>query len=86
VLLNLGVARVIDGQFKQSSGPMEFLFGLVHGHYDTKSSDIDLVNYDIDADQTIEHINTGIAIVVPFSSIDSVVKAYEGRKEGNAGA
>jgi hypothetical protein len=77
VFLNLGVARIINGQFKHATGPMEFLFGLVHGHYDTKASDVDLPNDDLDADLTIDRVNTGIAIVVPFHSIDSVIKAYE---------
>jgi hypothetical protein len=61
---------------------MQFLFGLVHGHFAVSSSAIETSDVDESAGQSLERINTGIAIVVPFHSIDAVIKAYETRKAG----
>ena len=64
VFLNLGVSRMIDRQLKQAKQgkPIFYLVGLIHGHYDM---------------QSVERVNTGIAIVVPFHSIRTVIDAYE---------
>lgn len=78
VFLSLGSSRVIKGTtILGSSGPRFLLLGLVHGHYDVRKAEIDRLGDDgTDADQN-DHVNTGIAIVVPFNKIDAVVSAFE---------
>lgn len=73
VFLNLGVARSIGGKVKhsQSGQPILFLLGLVHGHYDTLDSDVDAVQ--TDEDDRNQHVNTGIAIVTPVTSVHKVI-------------
>ena len=78
VFLSLGSSRVIKGtvRFGPSDRPF-LLLGLVHGHYDVGATEIDRLSDDgTDAAQN-DHVNTGIAIVVPFSKIDTVVSAFE---------
>lgn len=80
VLLNLGTVRTIGGQLKVAKEGMEFLVGLVHGHFDTARSTLDAAAEDVSSDGSVERVNTGIAVVVPFHSISSVVDAYEKRR------
>jgi hypothetical protein len=72
VFLNLGIVRQIGGQVKHTTGkgPIFFLLGLVHGHFDVKSASVD-------ASPVNEAVNAGIAIVVPASSISKVIDEYE---------
>jgi len=78
VFLNLGITRMIDGQLKHAKGaPIFYLLGLVHGHYDVEAAEVDdggVDNIDI---LSVQQVNTGIAIVVPFQSIRAVIDAYE---------
>jgi hypothetical protein len=69
VLLNLGTARRIEGKqvVAAGGGPIIFLLGLIHGHFDVPASRIDADEGD--SELTPERINTGIAIVVPASKI-----------------
>lgn len=79
VFLNLGVVRRVQGQVKFSQGgPVFFLFGLVHGHYDVSAAGIDNSHTDGVDPLTPERVNTGIAIVVPFQRIDEVFRLAEG--------
>lgn len=78
VFLNLGIVRQIGGKIKNATGtgPIMFLLGLVHGHFDTPG---DQVN-EADKSSTInEKINAGIAIVVPISKVREVIVAYESK-------
>jgi hypothetical protein len=64
VYVNLGLHRHINGSIKQSnSGPIYFLFGMIYGHYDINTSEIDEIIEDNPNLQ--DRVNTGIAIVTP---------------------
>ena len=77
VFLNLGVVRRIDNQIKHATGgPMVFLLGLIHGHYDVPSSSVDESQEDGTDHLTTERVNTGMAIVVPMHKIFEVVNAH----------
>jgi len=77
VFLNLGSSRVIGGNMVfGASGPRFLLLGLVHGHYDVNASDVDQLLHDGSTSGQNDRVNTGIAIVVPFSKIDSVITSY----------
>lgn len=68
VYVNLGLHRHIDGQIKQSnSGPIFFLLGMIYGHYDSKTNEIDEAAEDIEG--VTDRVNTGIAIVTPISKL-----------------
>jgi hypothetical protein len=73
VFINLGSLRLIAGQIRIATGPMEYLFGLVHGHFDATRE----TAFDESSDEADEQINTGIAVVVPFHSVDVVIRSYE---------
>lgn len=84
VFLSLGSSRVIKGTVRLGpNDPPFLLLGLVHGHYDVGTTEIDRLSDDgTDAAQN-DYVNTGIAIVVPFNKIDAVVSAFEAsRAEG----
>ena len=77
VFLNLGVVRYIDSQVKHASGgPMFYLLGLIHGHYDVPNSIVDTSEVDTPDPLSTERVNTGIAIVVPMHKIFEVVAAH----------
>lgn len=77
VFLNLGSSSVIGGNMIiGSGGPRFLLLGLIHGHYDVEASDVDQLIDDSSATNQYDQINTGIAIVVPFTKIDSVISSY----------
>jgi len=80
VFLNLGIARIINQQIKFASGsPIYYLFGLVHGHYDVEAREIDSIETEDRPDsESHDHVNTGIAMVVPFRNIAEVIAAHEG--------
>jgi hypothetical protein len=70
VFLNLGVVRYIgDGVKHATSGPIQLLLGLVHGHFDVRSSLTDDVHADTAQPLSAQRVNTGIAIVVPIEKI-----------------
>jgi len=50
------------------------LLGLIHGHYDVKAGDLDVLSY---APNQQDSVNTGIAIVVPFSNIEATIRECE---------
>jgi len=76
VFLNLGVVRFIENQVKHAQGgPMFFLLGLVHGHYDVPESAVDGSGLDSDT-FSVERVNTGIAIVVPMHKIFEVIACH----------
>jgi len=50
------------------------LIGLVHGHFDQRSSDLDIVAEDATSAFYGERINSGIAIVVPADRIRETMK------------
>jgi|ERR1017187_1280103 hypothetical protein len=80
VFLNLGFVRHIQGQIKYAQGgAILLLFGLIHGHYDSKVNIVDEVHQDDLL--TPERVNTGIAIVVPFQRIEEVISLYEASKK-----
>ncbi|MGA0033903.1 MAG: hypothetical protein ACO3IW_12230 [Burkholderiales bacterium] len=86
VFLNLGTTRLIDNQVRLATGQIFFLFGLIHGHYDSDASSIDEVESVRTDGLSVEYVNTGMAIVVPFHKIEETIIAYEARAEsGNPG-
>jgi hypothetical protein len=76
VFVNLGITRFMDGQLKKSEkGPVFYLIGLIHGHFD-----VDEKEFESKAEETsISKINSGIAIVVPFHSINQTIIDIEAR-------
>lgn len=80
VFVNLGVTRMIDGQVKQSTGSLVFfLIGLIHGHFDIGSGNIDALEPDAVDVLSGQHVNTGMAIVTPIHRVHSVIQAFENR-------
>lgn len=72
VFLNLGSVRLIDGQIKQASDTyIPPLLGLIHGHFDSKSNDIDSI---ADDNSEAKKINVGIAIVTPIEKLIEVLE------------
>jgi hypothetical protein len=50
----------------------------VHGHYDAKTSnDGPATVKEKDDDLSVDRVNMGIAIVVPFHRINAVITAFE---------
>lgn len=77
VFVNLGSMRSKSGGLTiGAGGPRFLLFGLIHGHYDVDASELDELDQDTIVSSQREHVNTGIAIVVPFNSFFSVVQAW----------
>ena len=79
VFMNLGVVRYVGGAVKHAhGGPIFFLLGLIHGHYDVPSSAVDGVSEDATETEQLssERVNTGIAIVVPMEKIVEVMNAH----------
>lgn len=77
VFLSLGSSRVIGGKMMiGTDGPRFLLLGLIHGHYDVEASDVDQLMNDASSTSQYDRVNTGIAIVVPFNKIDSVISSY----------
>lgn len=77
VFLNLGVVRYIDGKVMHAqSGPILYLLGLVHGHYDVSSAAIDSSESDVNEGLSTERVNTGIAIVLPMLKVQEVIDAH----------
>ena len=77
VFLNLGLTRIVGGQFRQATGHITLLLGLVHGHYDVETSKLDAHM------QHPDRVNTGIAIVVPIHNIRAVIDQYEGDQKAS---
>lgn len=73
VFLNLGSIRRKGGSNTISTSAPIYLFGLIHGHYDTESTSIDEAMPDEEGGLSVERVNTGIATVVPFKIIDEVI-------------
>jgi hypothetical protein len=67
VFVNIGAARVKDGKTVLPTGKQFLLFGLMHGHFDIKN-----LNEDVVADnekETSNGLHTGIGVVVPVKKI-----------------
>ena len=70
VFLNLGVVRFISGAVKHATtGPIHLLLGLIHGHFDTQTSNVDEASEDSEVALSTARVNTGIAIVTPISKV-----------------
>lgn len=66
VFVNLGDVRKLGNQIKHAEGEhIPLLFGIVHGHFDSKAGEIDAVTSTGDQ----EKINVGIAIVTPVAKL-----------------
>jgi hypothetical protein len=68
-------ATEITGRKPLAAGAM-FWLGLVHGHWDVKESQVDSVSSDAWG-KGHDHVNTGMAIVVPFDKIMEVISQDE---------
>lgn len=78
VFVNLGSVRMIGGQLQTRSGGMGyFLFGLMHGHFETTIAELD----SNDSANEYEQLNSGIGIVVPVAKILEVLNQAELRPE-----
>ncbi|HTJ50260.1 MAG TPA: serine protease [Cyclobacteriaceae bacterium] len=68
VFVNLGSVRYVMGSVKQSTNGSAFLLmGLIYGHYDVSSTNIDEAQED--QSSVTDRVNTGIAIVTPVEKI-----------------
>jgi hypothetical protein len=77
VFLNLGITRVIEKSVRFAQGEtIYYLLGLVHGHYDEREDEAD----GVELPGAEGKVNTGIAVVVPFHSIDAVIVEFERAK------
>ena len=75
VFINLGEVRYVQGSLKHSIGGRAFiLMGLIYGHYDVKSTNIDEVEGDAKGEPKSENVNTGIAIVTPVEKIIETIR------------
>jgi hypothetical protein len=71
VFVHLGVVGVHEGQLKfAKSGPVFYLLGVMHGHWDIGLSDLDQAEADT---QGMQNVNMGIGIVVPMEQILEVI-------------
>jgi hypothetical protein len=57
---------MVDGKTTSFKGKDWYLFGLVHGHFDVKNLNEDVVT---DSDTALGSIHTGIGVVVPIEKI-----------------
>lgn len=72
VFVHLGVVRPVGQQLKYAEGgPIFFLLGLMHGHWDIGAPDID---GNQDERDSLRVVNMGIAIVVPARKISEVLE------------
>jgi hypothetical protein len=69
VFVNLGVSRLLAGRVQHASGPMLYLSGIIYGHYDVTTDQID---NSIEDSTKIEKVNTGIAIVTPIEKLEEL--------------
>lgn len=75
VFINLGIIRKLGGQIKHRKGDdFHNLLGLIHGHCDSKVSQVDEVNEDLEES---ERVNTGIAIVTPITKLAELFEQEE---------
>lgn len=68
VYVHLPPIRVVDGKASKNYGPQYLLLGLMHGHFDVRN-----LNDDVVQDDAPGSINTGIGIVVPASKIKETI-------------
>lgn len=80
VFANLGTIRVVKGQLQTSTGPVVFLLGVVHGHFDSPDPD---APGDAQDRATAERINVGIAVVTPSDRVVALL-AHPAIAEGDA--
>jgi hypothetical protein len=73
VFINLPQVYVENNTLAWSNVPRGCLVGLIHGHYDVGTSSIDTLDRDT-APAESDRVNTGIAIVVPFSRVNEVAR------------
>lgn len=71
VFAHIGMMRQVDGSMQLGrSGPLFYLLGLMHGHFDFSKLELDTLSQDSLTDLKI---NMGIAIVVPVWKIMEVI-------------
>ncbi len=66
--------RIIDGEVVQTEGAQYYLLGLMHGHFDVRNLNEDMVLEDTENGRGI---NTGIGVVVPGQKILDVIERPE---------
>lgn len=70
VFLNLGPAKSEEGEDYNEI----YLLGLIHGHFDLNSGTVDSIVEYLGPNMGQVHVNTGIAIVVPYPKIAEVLE------------
>ena len=73
VFVHVGINRAFSSKVSKGE-PNLYLIGLIHGHYDVKSEEIDQLD---DADLSVANVNTGIAMVTPFFRLDELVAKHK---------
>lgn len=74
VFAYLGGIRKVGNSMNLRKGPLFYLLGLMHGHFELSKLEIDTFEYDT---LTNVQINMGIAIVVPVWKILEVINQEE---------
>ena len=68
VFLQLSPVRAVEGNIQVLQGRQWYLFGLMHGHFDIKNLNEDVVA-DSDVGEAVGSVHTGIGVVVPVEKI-----------------
>ena len=72
VFVNLGTIRIIKEKIVHRTKELHFIMGLITGHYDSKTKEIDSAD-----NKENERVNTGIAIVTP---VDKLIELFNSDK------
>lgn len=81
VFVQYGYWRITSGRLEIVTGDNLMLIGMVHGHHEVSISRSSTKE---DRPAEIDHLNTGIAIVVPFEEIRKVILDYNAKAGGSS--
>ena len=71
VFIHMPPIQQINGEITPGSGPLFYLLGLMHGHFDIPRLNEDVVR---EAPENTDQINTGIGIVIPVEKILETIR------------
>ena len=84
VFVNLWLHRYIEWTIKQSNwGPVFFLLGMIYGHFDTDTTNIDNIDTitEEDISKKPDRINVWIAIVTPINKVIELLDQIEAARK-----
>lgn len=71
VFVHMPPIQQINGEITPGSGPLFYLLGLMHGHFDIPKLNEDVVK---EERENTDQINTGIGIVIPVEKILETIR------------